>query len=322
MTPDNKEKLLEKWHSSTLTLRKKAAFFLGLLIIVIGLLWNQKQNLNKHAILQNKWQEYYYLSQYDGDSLKELIERSRNDDDTLVLNYINFELYFKLQKSNFSNSEIFNEIQKIDMEKQELFFDQSFNILGVQIPLKIIILLSVIILTILFHEFTQTLHYKRTILNELHKFKFEKWELGHQMFGQYSGIQESTSGNYINFISGLITFVVLICPLTTSLLLFDFLGGFRENDYVILLNIPCLLIISINTTIVFYKENILGVGYLVDLFMGNIKDEPKLTVIFFIWIMLPMILVALHSLNWDKFNLPLKECILVTTQQGLIYQSL
>lgn len=267
------EKLIESFKSANQSLRKRAIALGILMILAVALSYSESERFKKVSDLTEYLFSLEQLSRLPDSSFQKMIddewEFSSKYYSLFPENgemYANSRLFEKVKYNNYDRKLIFSVIEEIDQKIESCNEKQSIGILGLTIPLEPVAYLSLVFVLIMFHDFTQIIIVRNQIYRRIRGQKLPHWKLGFEFFGFYNP-GKNASLKYLRFTSSLITVVLIICPLVTCFLMTNINNS--NSFFLFLINIICLILIVIDTVIIFYTENIAGFRYLSNLYLGK-----------------------------------------------------
>lgn len=284
------EKIVSLFKEANQSLRKRAISIGLLMIIAIGLKINE----------DNRYENVLDLLSYQG-KLKEIKELpdstfkiviSGNTEKYFPIgsfnnyDYEHSRLFEKIKNNNYSRNLIEQAVDDIDKRMDQLNAAQSIGILGVSIPIGAIIYMSIFIVLILFHDFTQTIIYRNQIYKRIRKSHVPDWKLGFEFFGFYNKTNNA-SIKFLKFTSSIIAGVLVLSPIITCAMIAGISSSNSEFNNV--LNIFCFTLILIDTTIIFFAENFWNFRYFSNRYLG--KHNLSIVKMRIIWIY-PIVLLG------------------------------
>lgn len=262
------EKLIESFKSANQSLRKRAITIGILMIIAIALGFSEKTR-SEHI---SELLEYEYgldtISRLPDSSFRQVINGGGQEyfAEYTSENVMRFHLFNKVKNNDYQKSIITTAIDEIIGKIKEYNKDQSIAILGMTIPLQPVAYVSLILVLIVFHDFTQIIIFRNQVYRRIRKRNLRPWELGFEFFGFYHNTI-NPGLTFLKFISTIITSFLILCPAFTGYLMLDLNDS--NNGYLSLLNIICFILIVIDTLIIFHTENILNFRYLCNRYLGK-----------------------------------------------------
>lgn len=330
----NTELLLQSLQRTNRLLRQRAIIIGVLMIIAWGVLQASKSDYDKSI----KYYEYIVLLEHfkETKDLKKFIEA----DSLRPLYFIidTEELYFKIEKANYTDrTPIVEAIATIKQLRNEFNKgNKTINIFGLDVPIKPWLYLSPLIILILFHDFTETIFYRKTLQQKAESTDIEDWEKGPELFGFHSYKKRNAESAFLQAISTILIVLFLLCPLITSVLfIIQVFGNYHYSDegkpgsFLMIVSWGCFFIVMIDTILIFYHENILNFKKTIDLLAGQlyagdgIKTRPmEARIITIVLLLLLQLIVILPSVFEADLFMIIVYYLLVIFSVGILYISL
>ena len=285
------EKIIGLFKEANQSLRKRAISIGILMIISISLTYTEARRLEDVMSLINyqyklkeinKLADSVYIKVIEGDNDKYFPPASNN-------NYEYIRLFERVKFNNFDRTLIEKAIDDTEIKIEEVNKGNSINIVGLNIPLVPVTYMGMVIILILFHDFTQIITFRNQIQRKIRKFKIPEWELGFELFGSYNN-KKDPAFVFLRFTSSMISGILIICPLITSFLILDLNNS--NSDLLSFLNIFCFCIIITDTVIILYTENVWSFRFYSNTFLTKrTKYKSKKRII---WLTPMVLLCSLH----------------------------
>ena len=326
--------LLQSLQQANKILRQRAIIIAILMIIAWGFLsssMKEKDNSEKY---------FHYLL---------LLEKFKNspdpkkfiEEDSLAPLYFVIDkdaIYYKVEKSQYSDKtsivEAITEIKRL--RHAHLWEDKTIGIFGLNVPVNPWLSIGCLIILILFHDFTETIFYRKTLQGKLKEVQIEDWQKGPELFGFHSFTRYDSTSKFLQFVSSMLIVIFLLCPVATCILIveevygFIWHGGHIKDSGVILMivSLICLITVLIETFLIFYHENIIKFKDAIDLLSGaKMSKNPgyKLDTNFFrIYVM--FIITGFHYgipffYDEETIFMHIVYCLTVTLSFTLLYIS-
>jgi len=200
------EKIISSFKEANQNLRKKAISIGVLMILTIGLTYMESKRL---ATVYNLIGYQYQLREINtlpDSSFQKVINGDKEKyfptfSSRTNLDYI--RLFEKVKFEKYNRALIEQEIDEADKTIEDLNKVESIGILGLNIPIEPVTYGGMIIILILFHDFTQIIMFRNQIQRKLKKFKIADWELGSESFGFFNRV-ETPAIKFLRFTSSII----------------------------------------------------------------------------------------------------------------------
>ncbi len=285
------EKIINLFKEANQNLRKRAISIGILLIISISLTYTETRRLEDVMSLINyqyklkeinSLSDSAYIQVIEGDNDKYFPPASNN-------NYEYIRLFERVKFNKFDRTLIEKAIDDAESKIEEVNKGNSINIIGLNIPLGPVTYMGVVIILILFHDFTQIITFRNQIQRKIRKFKIPDWELGFELFGSYNN-KKDPAFIFLRLISSMISGILIICPLITSFLILELNNS--NSDLLSFLNIFCFSVIITDTVIILYTENVWNFRFYSNIFLTKrtkYKSKKRM-----IWLTPMILLCSIH----------------------------
>lgn len=257
------DKLIESFQRANRVLRHRIILMGLFMIITLGLLVIKDKKEDRIERLMAAQHQLEKLRDLPDSLLQKRIEDRPYVNDTLfeALLYADYEpdvFFYKLKQSNYNDKTIIvNLIEDSGKEINEAHRASTVSLFGVSLPLDPWYYLSFLIMLILFHDFTQIMLYRASLMEKLYFQPIEEWKLGFEIFGQYHQSPDPAT-KFVRLISNTLAGALILCPLITTILLFDVSeGNSWRYPALSILNLVCLCLIASDTLLLLYRENLL-----------------------------------------------------------------
>lgn len=260
--------LIESFKSANQSLRKRAITLGILMLIAIALEYSEQVRFDRVIALMDYEYSLETISKLSDSCFRDAIngDGPRYFSEFNVENADRYVLFDKVKEDNYQKNLIFNEIDNIEQKCERLNEAKSIGLFGMTIPLEPVIYLSLIFVLIIFHDFAQIIIFRNQVYRRIRKENTRSGELGFEFFGFYNH-SVSAESIFLKLVSSLITFVLIICPMVTSFMLFDL--NRSNSSFLSIINLICFVIIVIDTIIILNTENTLNFRYWSNRYLGK-----------------------------------------------------
>lgn len=271
MTEADIEKIITAFKEANQSLRKRAITLGILMVLTLGLTYTESTRLETVTDLLdyqyqlkeiNKLQDTAFQRVVNGDNEKyfPLLRSS-------MAGLERIRLFEKVRFASYDKKIIEDAIDNIDSRIEDLNKEKAINIFGLNIPIRPVTYVSLLILLVLFHDFTQIIIYRNQIYRRIRGLKIPRWKLGFELFGFYHSTN-NPSLKFLRFTSSIISGVLTILPLITSFMLLG-IDNHSNSTVLSIMNIICFAIIVIDTVIILYTENVWNFRFYANRFLGH-----------------------------------------------------
>lgn len=308
--------LLSNFKEANKTLRSRAITIGVLFLIIIGLRYSESERLTSVLGLSGYQYQLEKIMELKDTAFKRVIDGDKEQYFPITKSCYSYEyqnVFKKIQYNNYDKKILLDYIVSIDAQMDKLNENKSVNILGFSIALTPLCYVFFFLMLIIFHDFTQTILYRKKTYHQLKKLNTQDWKFGNELFGFFEE-SDKPSLRFVRFISSFITSCFIVIPFINSMLLLNYnaIGSSDFAELLIPLNIVCIIIISLNTLIIFYSENILNIKYLAKIILGNYASLAKNQRL--IWIMtlaFPAVIFFEDAINYYMATVSLKIGMLI-----------
>ncbi|MDO6431559.1 hypothetical protein Q4E93_13220 [Flavitalea sp. BT771] len=311
------DQLLSTIKTTDISLRKRAVIIGVLTLVAWGLLQSYRISENKNFIyvvdvelleqFKNSGTPKNFI---EADSLEPLYDIIDKD-----------AIYYKVAKSGYVDKDaIVEAITEVKNLRRSVQNDEkTIGILGLNAPFTPWLFISPFILLILFHDLSEQIFHRKSLLANIQTSAGGDWEKSIPFMGFHSYSRKDGESKFLQYISTLLVCAFLCCPLITCILLvdqvfgIDYAGHSKPNVFFRTWGYICTSIIATDTILIFYSENIIKFKYAVDLLSGktgntsthmkNKMQNMRIWVGFFLLLLQSMVAAALGEASIDSIIL-------------------
>lgn len=283
--------LIDSFKAANQSLRKRAITLGVLLLVAIALKYSEQDRFEQVSGLVDYQSSLAIIYNLPDSSFKDVVNGDHEQYFTEFVDYNldRFRLFEKVKEQNYERTLVSNTIDEIENKIEILNKNKSIDVIGITIPLEPIVYLSLIFILIVFHDFSQIVVFRNQVFRRLRTTLKQPWELGFEFFGFYNDSKNS-GVIFLKAIASIITTLFIISPIATSLLI---LGLNRSGSMLLgFVNASCLIIIVIDTIVLFYVENRLNFRFLSHRFLG--KHNLGLRRMRVIWLLPIVVIITLE----------------------------
>lgn len=273
-----RDSLISSYKESNKSLRKRAVSIGILMILVVAFKYNTATKNEKSSELINYQYSLETICQLP-DSLYRAVICDTNENQYFnwntisVVNLEHIRLFRRVKNNNFQRSIIEEEIDNIGLRIKEADREESIALLGFNIPVEPITYLALVLILILFHDFTQTFIYRSRLTRSIRRCKLKDWEFGFELFGGETEMKKNTISKYTYLISTIIILSVILSPIVSSYLMLDY--NYTDSYFLFGLNIFCFIVVIADSLIILYTDNLLNIRYFANTMLGRYNTTTK-----------------------------------------------